>query len=615
MLAFGLLLLAVYLLAYTPYPWDGGLLFVLSLAFLERGEKRLSSLRPNIAWPHPRTLGDLLPWLSLLLSAIVGLNARNRPADADYTSALLLWLLALGLTGGMWLAQVVRVPQPMNRREWRSVGWLLLIAGLLRFISLGTIPANIGGDEGTQLLAGVKLLQRPLGNPFATGWYSVPTLSFLAYGATMRLMGVSIAGGRALSALVGTLTVGTTWLLGKALGGRRLAWLSALLVAFSAYHIHFSRLASNQIFDPLIGTLAAWLLWRAWKAPNGEQAPEWGLSGLVAGLGWYAYFGARWVTILIWLILLWRMLVEPRFWHRHRRDLLLWGQGWLIATLPLLFWYTAHPTALTERYNAVSIFASGWLTREMATTGKSMLTLLAQQSWRAISAFYVTPDPTFWYFPEVPLVDVITAALLAVGMLAAFRRRRWPSRGMILLWFWSTLTMAWILTENPPSSQRGLLLIPPVAILAAWGLETLWDSYPRYAPMWQVLVGLALLLNVGFYFGSYTPRRTYGNPTSEIATEYARYALSHPPAGMTYFYGAPRLYWDFGTLAFLLRDQPGMDVQPNATPEGVAPPARFVLFPWRSGELSRIKELYPDGTITRLKLPDGSPLAVVYDWP
>ncbi len=60
-------------------------------------------------------------------------------------------------------------------------------------------------------------------------------------------------------------------------------------------------------------------------------------------------------------------------------------------------------------------------------------------------------------------MDFVSGAFMLVGIVAAFLRWRWPSRGMILLWFCSTVVMAWGVTENPPSSQRGTILLPAVA--------------------------------------------------------------------------------------------------------------------------------------------------------
>jgi 4-amino-4-deoxy-L-arabinose transferase-like glycosyltransferase len=553
---------------------------------------------------------------------------------------LLLWFLALTwFVLSLFLAERDSVLRSLRTSSAKLLVWMngsvlpvglvvsattLAIAALLRMWALGHIPANFGGDEGTQALAALRLVTPPLGNPFTVGWYSVPTMSFLFYGITMRLFGATVVGARVLSGIVGTLTVLTTFLLGRTLGGRWVGWISAVVMAFSAYHIHFSRLASNQIIDPLIGTLAFWLLWRALKRTR-STSMAWGLAGMVAGMGWYTYFGARWVSVLMALFLMWRFLVEPQFLARYGRGMMLLITGALIVVLPLLVWYMAHPMDLVSRYQAVSIFSSGWLSREVALSGKSYLTLLWAQLMKAVTAFHYTHDPTFWYYPQAPLVDFITGALMLVGMIEAIWHWRWPSRGLTLLWFWPTLIMAWGVTENPPSSQRGLLLMPPVALLVAWGLQALRRLVSSGPQLMRNLVLVCLLIaaiwNVYFYFWVYTPRRVYGNPTSEIATEFARFSQANPlPDGhrddrRIYFFGAPVIYWDFGTLAFLLRDRAGVNILPEESlPQNISPPARFVFVESRLSALPEIERRYPGGVLYELYAPDGRFLATVYDF-
>ncbi|HOU13516.1 MAG TPA: glycosyltransferase family 39 protein [Anaerolineae bacterium] len=639
--SFLLLLAATGLLTFHKYVWDAFLLLILSacgllLSFARTNPaERAFSVRP--AHILPRTLAGWGRLDTFLIVIAVSFSARRDVAARDYTALFLWWLVAVLSFGATLLLPLIRRKRAdaFPKMERYALAGLLLVAFLVRALALGRAPANLGGDEGTQLLAGLQLTAHPLGNPFATGWYSVPTMSFLAYGLAMRIFGATMAGGRMLSAIVGALTVLTTFLLGRTLGGRRVGWVAALVVAFSHYHIHYSRLASNQIFDPFIGTLAIWLLWLALKPGWPEQGAAqekavswWGLCGLVAGAGWYAYFGARWVTFLIGLIVAWRILVEPRFLVRRWRGLLMFIGGWLLVVLPLLGWYSVHPSPLTERYNAVSVFASGWLEREAAITGKPVFVLLLRQLWRAATAFHFTFDPTFWYFPQAPLLDFITGGLMLVGLIAALLRARWPSRAATLIWFGSTLLMAWGVTENPPSSQRGLLLIPAVAFFAAWGVEALWKALhsARLARIaFSIILSVMALYNLGFYFGVYTPRNTYGNPTAEVATTLAHYLLEHPhpmcvsagvePCHSTiYFFGAPVIYWQIGGMAFLLRDQYGMDVLPGEMPAQVFSPARFIFAGGRFRELDEVQIAYPGGVVTDVKSPDGRVLATVYDW-
>lgn len=175
-------------------------------------------------------------------------------------------------------------------------------------------------------------------------------------------------------------------------------------------------------------------------------------------------------------------------------------------------------------------------------------------------------------------------------------------------------------------------MVPAVAFLAAWGMVFLSRalfgcrqiSYRLAVP---VILAIALL-NSAFYFGVYTPRRSYGNPTAEIATAFARYTRLHPEPvcpwaaatatdceGKVYFLGPPRLRWDFGALRFLLRDFPGVDVPDGDVPLEVADPARFAFVPERAYQLVIVEALYPGGQSAELTSPDGRLLMVLYDWP
>lgn len=644
--AYSCLVAGSALIAEGHYRWDGGLLLIVGLLLLLRiwiqscaGQTRLRVL----------TCPPSIPWLALgstLLSLIVAGVVRNQAPDAGFAGVFLMWLVALALLIVPWgftLWRTRRTGVGLQRGELLGVVVLLAVAGAVRGIALDRIPANVGGDEGTQLAAALALVSHPLGNPFATGWYSVPTMSFLVYGYGMRVFGASVAGGRAVSAIAGTVGVLSTFLLARELLGRQAAWIASILVACSAYSIHFSRLASNQVFDPLIGATVFWLLLlgerRAVAASrwiDGEERggvirrAAWGLAGVVMGLGWYGYFGARWVTGLAGLYFLWRAWVEPRWLARCWRALAALAWGLLVTVLPLLGWYTRHPSALVERYRAVSIFASGWLAREIALTGRSAADLLMQQLWRAFTAFHVTSDPTFWYRPERPLLDAWVGALMLLGLLDALRHVRWPSRGLLLLWWGSTTLMAWGLTENPPSSQRGLLLMPAVALLAACGLQTLVQLLQLEGTVGRlVMIGLLVIVsisNVEFYFGRYSPRRVYGNPSAEAATTFARWVMEHPGPicsfdatmccrGRVYFLGAPFIYWRFGTLRFMLRDVPGRDVASKAQiPKRLDHPARFAVVPERLAELDVVRSRFPSGHLEILRAHDGRPLMYVYDW-
>ena len=106
------------------------------------------------------------------------------------------------------------------------------------------------------------MLDDGLANPFSTRWFSFPSMSFLAWGSSMLVFGKSVAGVRALSAVLGAGAVISTFALARELWGDRAAWFSAVALAFGHYHIHFSRVAVNNVADALLCSLALWLLVR-----------------------------------------------------------------------------------------------------------------------------------------------------------------------------------------------------------------------------------------------------------------------------------------------------------------------------------------------------------------
>ncbi|MEA3338669.1 MAG: glycosyltransferase family 39 protein [Chloroflexota bacterium] len=639
----GFALLGQFYFTYRrEYVWDGAFFWcvaILSFGLLlwrmgARGRGRPVRWLLALLRDHPRRALIALAGASFALLA--GYIARRRPDTADFIDLLWLWLL--GVTEFML---AFAPPFSFGKARERLSRWLrgnrveltwltalLLAALLVRAFDLEHIPANLGGDEGTQGMAALELLGPPLSNPFSTGWFAVPTMSFLWYGLGMRLFGESVAGLRAFSALAGALTVLTTFLLARELWGRRVGWLAAILLACSHYHIHFSRLGSNQIVDGLFITLALWLLARGLRPERAEglrsrRTLYFALSGAVAGLGWYGYFGARLVGIIMALYLAWRWAAGYRFFARYGQLLLLLLIAALIVAAPLLLHFAQHPDKMTSRLEQVSIFASGWLEREQEITGRSAASLLLEQFWKSISAFNYTLDPTFWYLSSIPLLDFVSGALFVMGLLWVTAKYRWPSNGLLLAWFWAALILGWVLTENPPSSMRMTGIAPALSILVALGLNWLARithyvlRITHYVSRFTFYASLVLIaiLNLHYYFAVYTPTRVYGNPTAEIATELGRYLALQEDDYVVYFHAPPRMYWGFGALRFIAHTAEGMNVAEDALPEPApARGARFVFLPHRLDELVTVRARYPGGMEQSVHSDaDGRLLYVLYE--
>ncbi len=697
--AIGFIALAqLYLTQRREYVWDAivflgiGLACFANLIVTVTRRFRDQSPRPTL---RERGTGLLarrwsLPLvLALILNLIAARSANTQPPPTDYRLSILLWLASLILlyaavtpvshlmrgTQGAIRNTLYKIRNnPRYATELASVLALLCIGLLLRVWDLEHIPANLSGDEGTQGVWALDVLNGRLRNPFATGWYTVPTMSFFAQAASLSLFGKSVAGLRTVSALIGTATLAVTYLLARRTLGQRVALLALAALTFNHYHIHFSRVGSNQIADPFFMALAVWLLGeglrRSPSSPhasddpgreredtNGDKrytahGPEysapntylWFLTaGLTAGLSWFGYFGSRVIALVIAAYLGAQAIMEQGFLRRHGRALALMALTALLVASPLLLYYADHPQDLSARFNQVSFFR--WLENERQLPDHdSTFNLVLRQVWRSISAFNHTLDPTFWYYARIPLLDSISGILFILGLAVAVSQWRRPAVRLILLWFGLALIFGWVLTENPPSSMRMVIIAPALALIVALGLDRLltlahWTLGGRRAQWnWMALtiVAVAAFLNVYYYFIVYTPTRIFGNPTAETATVLARYlredaaaqmeASQHDPdqgeedVPFVYFYGPPFLYYDFGAIQFIAGDVPGISVPPKDQDPDFRPqidgPTLIVVLRERLDELSAIQMRHPYGSVQEFySEADGRLMFVIYEVP
>jgi hypothetical protein len=241
-------------------------------------------------------------------AAVAQPSPDQRRTDPAAASALFQRAYPDSLAGGLPASGV----ESSNRRDGhraRSDFWLilpiLLLAFAVRFWELGdavhhfvdeihfsTAIANfwLAPDYNVPLLA-------PFGSITAFPWL-FPYLQASAVG----IFGRDLEGLRALSAVLGTLTVPALYLLAKMLFDRKTALIAALLLATFPPHVNFSRIGLNNIADPLFGTLALAFLARGLKV---HQRMDFAIGGAALGLSQYFYEGGRFLFIFLlclWLI-------------------------------------------------------------------------------------------------------------------------------------------------------------------------------------------------------------------------------------------------------------------------------------------------------------------------
>jgi uncharacterized membrane protein len=503
-------------------------------------------------------------------------------------------------------------------------------AFVLRAWAIGDIPATLSGDEGSQGLEAVAVLQGAIRNPFSTGWLGVPTMSFYFNAPTIALFGPTATALRLPWAIVGTATVIVTYFLAARLYGRGIALLTAALLAGYHYHIHYSRLGSNQIADGLIAALTLLFLYRAYDR---RSQLDWALCGMVVGVSQFLYAGARFAAVLaVAVVVLLALRDGRRFWREQGWGVVAFAGAALLSAAPMIQYAIRFPADYNARLNAVGIIQSGWLEREQPIRGQGPIPILLDQFQRAALAYNAYPDRTVWYGASVPLFDLAHGALFILGLgfagLRLLDRRLYP----MVAWWGGAIIMGGMLTESPPSSQRLITTAIPAIFFVALGLVLVGQGVARAVggdrPRWLApTLGLAaaglIFLSVRFYFVEYTPTRIYGSTNAIVATDLAAYANRRLGTDTRIiFFGWPRMSVNFGSTPYLAPDIERVDVMdplPGPPPRDMAgadKDAAFVFVPEREPELALVRETFPVGTLETVPSPvGGDPLFVVYRVP
>ena len=631
-----------YLASKREFMWDGVALYVCALVLFGVALSQIESGKgrgERESWTLGRQLwelldGSVLRMATFLLGAALvvatSTAALTHVADSPYYDLLFRWLLGLAIA----LAAFVNwrgLPQ-WARSLWarcRSAGpetavvaALVLATVLLRAAKIGSIPYLISGDEAAMGLEALDVLDGNRLNPFRTGWLSHPTLYFFMQAGFLKLFGSTTGALRLPSALISGAIALFLYLYARRSFGTRVAMLSLLF--FTCYHwaIHFGRIALNNIWDPFFGIAAMYCLQ---VGLEDHRKGHLLVGGLITGLGIYGYMGARLVPFILAVYLLYGLLTEKGWLQEHLAELLLFGAMALLAALPQLLYFRAHPGDLMARWQWVGIFPSGWVDAEKARTGKSALAIVLGQFSKAALAFNYTYDRTFHYRPEIPLLRFLMSVFYVFGLgyaLSKLRDRRYLT---LIGWLLAVLIAGGALVENPPSSPRLILCLPVVVILVALGISKVSDAVQQALGAHRsIAVGLSLLLvvvgcaqSLSFYYGTYTPEHMYSDWNTEVAANMGRYLEASGSDPICYFFGPPRIYFRDATILWHARENVGLDVPSDNWQDLAYVDSRrdaiFVFLPERINDFQVVRQRYPEGLMREFKNDKGQLLFSSYE--
>lgn len=451
---------------------------------------------------------------------------------------------------------------------------MILAALALRVAILDEVPPGWRDDE---LINSLVISQKAIDGdvtvyyPDASGHES---LYHLMNAVMLAIFGPGVPGIRWLSAILGTLTVPLTYLVGSRLFGRGVGLLAAAALTLSFWSLMYSRIGIRHVSLPVF-MLAAFYFFlkalshydRSREAVSPGQSPQrlrlrpplthFLQAGLFLGIGFYTYFASRGVPLILLLFctFLW-LFQRPLLRRAGSGILIMFGLAALMA-LPLAFVLLGQP----ESEARVSELAAP-LTA--ARTGD--IRPLAENITGTLAMFHSTGDEEWLYnIPGRPVFGPLGAIFFWLGvamaswyalkpLIRAFLKERAPESlapspaleaagAFSLIWWLVGITPAFV---SVPAASLGHTIIAQSAvyILAALPLLLITrskflakerDERPWIGPALALGAGLLLLASIAW-------------------RDLPDYFQKWPDRGMTRFlYRA-----DIKSLAHYVRDNPDL---------------------------------------------------------
>jgi len=464
------------------------------------------------------------------LVAPPGATAPRRPSRWAIPAGIVLFGLALLATGwlsrelyqgayGLWMLWIVAAAALIavvggfliDRGTWRMLdrpafslldGALCLaltaIGGVIATWRVDRFPYVLNGDEGAFWEVGQQLLDGRGPSFFGLGVYTFPAASNHFQAAIMSIVGDDFVGWRMSSALPYALAAPPIYVLGRAASGRLFACCATVTLITLPYGLAYARIGYNnsQAVPILAGTLAC-----GWFAYQRRSFGAMALAGVVAGLGFGTYTGARLGAVVMLILaiqagfhtLLAREPVRSRLANFLRLGALqlVFAAALLTVVLPsTVYQYRwANRSEVTHkiveglffnRFYSSYYFPASELYRDYPPLpfGSGELFFRSDLWFRLLGRgavhfleFTMSLDMAMTHLVVTSYAGAAIGLLaFLVGLCLAMRSRRTILGALVVSTFIAGAVLLSITNSFPPRPAHFVPVTPAIALLVGWGL-------------------------------------------------------------------------------------------------------------------------------------------------
>ncbi|MBI2866907.1 MAG: glycosyltransferase family 39 protein [Chloroflexi bacterium] len=457
---------------------------------------------------------------------------------------------------------------------WETCLLIALTGGALalRLYRLGDLPPGMHGDEAAFALEAVKITHGDLlgiWTPVTLG-HATGHLYWTAF--IFKLSHPSVFTLRLTMALLGAATVPVAYLLIREMFSKRVAFITAALIAFSSWHLTYSRAGWTIVPAALVLLLGLYFFVRGWRSDSWRHMV---IGGIILGLGFYTHKNFPFYFAGVWALLLPRLLFDRSKAKRASLGIFLLYS--FLSALPFLIFFLTHRSIFSERLHLESFFNGPAYTAAHGFWSKAKVFL---DRVREVLLYVHNPVPVDGVdgVGGRPLLGRIAESFFWLGFLATLiRLRRMQYQFIIVGLFAGVIPVFLVLTGE---QRRLLATMPFIMLCIALGLDTslrvLAGGYQRLArvgPLQRIprlaggaaaALGIAGFLaffsftNVTYYFKdwvtSYDVKWAYSYDLVRVIERLKTFDQDT----YVYFY-SERWSYDYETRRFLLPGMQGED--------------------------------------------------------
>ena len=404
---------------------------------------------------------------------------------------------------------------------------IIVLAFILRFWRLGDYPA-LNADEAAIGYNAYSLIQTGKdehGNAWPIHFQSFndykPGLYFYMVIPFVKVLGLNEWAVRIPGATLGVLTVLIIYLLTKELfKNEKISIFSALLLAISPWHIHFSRGGWEVNLATFLITLGVYLFLKGLKNPKYYM-----LSAITFSLSLYAYHVARVVVPLLGLVLL--IIYFKDIFIKKNLKILVISFSLLVITILPLAKELVGPAGIS-RAAGVGLFAdSGPLNRINEQRGEhanfiSFIPMVLHnkaanyglaflENWVShysgeflfLSGDEIQRDKV----PETGELYLFEIVTVILGIVFLLKSSIVNHKSILFIFCWLVIApIASALTFQSPHALRAHNMVIPLVILSAVGLNSIIASLGKFKRFKQLgfgLISFIFLLSFARYLHMY----------------------------------------------------------------------------------------------------------------